>query len=283
MSITLKLKFKIELSSKLIKPEESKERNKSKSSIRTTDKNSMKQSKIIASNEFDSIPGYETIIAKLTPDDRDELNTCLKLYNQPTLSGVFVILQNKKLYSRLKSKLGLESIKNLYREAVKKLETIYIIDECELFLCLKDYFEMSDLECMDLFDLFKFNEFFAFTEQCFVILVYLLVSHECGYLTDFFQNFGDELFLMLSAEESGINISRLKEVGRLLGVNERMLEAHAKELGFEYMIEKSQFKEYYSTLLKAADEKTQYNTLMSNKKQMSNPGATCYNKTCNIL
>jgi hypothetical protein len=290
MSITLKLKFKIELANKLLKPNEEygsmkDSRNKSKTSlIKTSEKNSIRTSKIISANDYDSLPGYEAFISKLPPDDRDELNACLKVYNINTLTSVFGILQSKKLYTRLKSKTGIELLRSHYRDSIKKLQdSNYISDECELYLCLKDYLEMTDLDCMDLFDLFKFNEYFAFTEQCFMVLIYLLTSNECGYLTDFFQHFNDELFNIISGGENAINVSRLKDVGRLLGINERMLAAHAKDMGFEFIVERSQFREFYTTLLKTSDEKVQYNTLMANKKQGVTPKGTCYNKTCNIL
>jgi hypothetical protein len=289
MSITLKIKYKIELASKLLKSNDEISnlkdiRNKSKTTLlKTTEKNSIRTSKIISNNDFDSLPGYEAIVSKLSQEDRDELNSCLKLYNTTTLTSIFNLLQSKKLYMRLKTKNGVEILKTHYKEAIKKLQdSIYISDECELYLCLKDCLEMTDMDCMDLFDLFKFNEYFSFTEQCFIILIFLLVSNDCGYLIDFFQNFTDELFSIISGGESVINISRLKDVGRILGINERMLAAHAKDLGLEYIIEKGQFKEYYSTLLKTTDEKVQYNTLMNNKKQSVTQKATC-SKTCSIL
>jgi hypothetical protein len=289
MNLSIKLKFKIELACKLLKANDElikDPRNKSKTSLlRDTNKSSIRNSKINLNNDYDSLPGYEAVIAKLSPEDREELNSYMKVFNTTTLTGIFNLLQSKKLYSRLKSKTGIELLKYHYNQAVKKLkDSIYISDECELYLCLKDYIEMSDLDCMDIFDIFKFNEFFAFTEQCFIILVFFLSSYECGFLTDFFQYFYEDLFVMISGGENTINVSRLKDVGKLIGINERLLAAHAKDLNLEWTVEKLQFKEYYCTLLKTTDEKIQYNTLMSTKKQNLNTKGTCMNnKTCNIL
>jgi hypothetical protein len=289
-SISLKLRFKVELAAKLIRSSDDlnstkDSRNKSKTSLyKTSDKNSVRNSKIQA-NDFESIPGYEAIIAKLSPEDRDELHALMKTYNTSTLNSIFNIFQSKKLYSRLKSKQGLELLRTAYKDACKRFQDNqqYISDECELYLCLRDFIEMTELDCMDLFDLFKFNEFMAFTEQSFIILIYLLSSFECGYLTDFFNNFNDDLYNMIAGSETNINVSRLKEIGRLLGFNERMLAAHAKELNVEWVVDKNQFKEYYCTLLRTTDEKVQYNTLMSTKKNSMSQKGTCMSKACNIL
>jgi hypothetical protein len=290
--ITLKLKLKIDILGKMIKNDElPKEMSKtlSKSSLKQ-DKSNTRNSRI-SSNEYDSLPGYEQLISQLSGDEKEEVIKHLKLYNYTTLNTIFSIIYTKKFYNKIKSKQGLEIIKNLYRENMKYLNDIpYVQDDCELYFSLKDQFNISELQCMDLFDLFKFNEFLAFTEQCYILFVYLIAAMECGFLSDYFQTFSDELFLILSGGESIVSVNRIKEIGRLLDINERSLASYIKDMKIDNsIVEVSKFKEFYQNMCKIYDEHefTTGSSVkdrsgdMSSKRMNKNPN--CMNKACNIL
>lgn len=289
--ITIKLKIKIDIIGKLIRNEETaKEMSKtlSKSSLKP-DKSNIRNSRI-SSNEYDSLPGYEQLVSQLSGEEKEDLNKHLKSFNYTTLNTIFSIIYTKKFYNKIKSKQGIEIIKNLYREITKSNDIPFIQDDCELYLGLKDHFNISELQCMDLFDLFKFNEFMAFTEQCYILFFYLIAAMEFGFLSDYFQTFSDELFLILSGGENIVSVNRIKEIGRLLDINERMLSSYINDMKFENnIVELSKFKEFYQNMCKLYEEhefttgssSKERSGDISSKRMQKNPN--CMNKACNIL
>jgi hypothetical protein len=294
--ITIKLKPKVDILSKLIKTDEfQKDMTKtfSKSSLSGNKSVNLRNSKI-SSNEYDSLPAYEQLMSKLTVEEKDDINQYFKSLNHSTLNSILNIINSKKLYTRLKTKQGLEVIKTLYKENLKYVtDGAFIRDDCELYFLLKDQFNISELQCMDIFDIFKFNEFFAFTEQCYILFVYLIAAMECGYLSDYFNNFSEDLFLILSGGENIVTVNRIKEIGRILDINERLLASYMKDIKFENnIVEVSKFKEFYQNMCKMYDEyelttggnfkdRSINANELSSKRMQKNPN--CMNKACNIL
>jgi hypothetical protein len=233
-------------------------------------------------------------MSQLSGEEKEELNQYFKSFNYTTLNSIFNLINSKKLYTKLKTKQGLEIIKNLYKENLKNItDGPFINDDCELYFLLKDEFNISELQCMDLFDIFKFNEFFSFTEQCYILFVYLISAMECGYLSDYFQTFSDELFQILSGGENIVTVNRIKEIGRILDINERLLASYIKDMKFENnIVEVSKFKEFYQNMCKMYDEYEMTTgasvkergisgSESSSKRMQKNPN--CMNKACNIL
>jgi len=175
-------------------------------------------------------------------------------------------------------------------------DSIFINDECELFFYLNDILEISELDAMDIYDVFKFNEFFAITEKIFIILIFLLASFESGKLEDFFTIFPEEMFSCLSANERCISLSRLKEVGRILGFEETVMTKVTNDLNLEFnsLVDLNKFREFYINLAKLYDDnfKAQSNAMVhqgqgsAGKGKVNDPKiktSGCMNKACNIL
>jgi hypothetical protein len=327
--VSLKLKFKIETIVKLNKNSEDAHNINKLQELQarlgvkpSSAKNSLRASKSFNNqNDIESLPGFNTECSILSPEDKEELLNLAKNIDYLTLSSICQSLQNKQFYNQLKTQNGLEIIKQAYKEFLKiKTEfnsnnlniinfqdNLVLTDECELYLYLKDILNLTELDSIEIFDLFKFNEFLSFTEQNFIILIYLLAAYECGKMEDFFQIFNEEIFIFISGEQKIINLSRLKEIGRLLKFNERTLSMTAFDLGMESssLIDASKFKEYYLILSKTFDDsykesnsggsstQTNFGTVnkssqMTNSSGKSNiqQGKTntgCMSKACNIL
>jgi len=303
---TLKLKFKIEILNRILKYSTNEESFSSKYSdykSKNYKQNSAKpsgRSVKIANSDFETLPAFEQEISKLQLDEKDELTSIMKNIDFSILTNIFTILQNKLFYNKLKSKIALEIIRQIFKEIFKnKSETectiqqdqFLIYDECELFVSLKEILNIDDLDAMDLYDLFKFNEFSAVTEQHFIILIYLLASFECGNLEDFFQYFGDELFTFISGGENCINLSRLKDIGRILNIKENLLSKVSIDcnLDMNTLVDIEKFRFYHSILAKTFDNQfkvqpyliTNLKGKMNNQDKIKSNG--CMNKSCNIL
>ena len=311
---SLKLKFKIETLYRIIKHStiEDTTKNilidsKNKGKPLST-KGSVRNSKVMIS-DYETLPGYEREMSKLAIEEKDEILSLIKNIEFNTLMTIFSYLQNCQFYAKLKSKVGLEILKNSFKEIIKNKceltntdsttsrDSLFINDECELFVYLKDILDMSELDAMDIYDVFKFNEFLAITEKNFIILIFLLASYESGKLEDFFNIFHEEMFNVLSANERCIDASRLKEVGRILGFEEQIMMKVSNDLNLEFnsLVDASKFKEFYISLSRLYDEhfKAQSNALLHQHTQGSpskgkaqdpkikNTG--CMNKACNIL
>lgn len=321
---SLKLKFKIETLYKILKYSPIDEKSSSHSSKLTdckqrnkpsSAKQSVRGSKIL-SNDYETLPGWEQEIEKLSLEDKDEVIDFMKSLDFSSLLSIFTILQNRQFYFKIKSKIGLDIIRTTFKELLKAKnemnslnstyyssdilnlqDSLFINNECELYYSLKEIINLSELDAMDLFDLFKFNEFFAITEQIFITLIYLLSACECGHLEDFFNIFSEDIFGFISGSEKFLSLTRLKEMGRILGFNEKVLFKAANDLSLELnsYVDSSKFKNFYTFLAKIHDEQfksqmhfaqsSQHVASQSKGKQESKGKTTtgCMSKACNIL
>jgi hypothetical protein len=323
---SLKLKFKIETLYKINKFSQLDEINalykNSDSRLKykpSSAKHSVRNSKILT-NDYETLPGYEQETANLDPDDKEELLSYMKNLDYNTLHSIFTSIQNKQLYSKMKTKIGLEIIKSTYKEIIKsKLENCFmeeennlqhqefltISDECELYYYFKDILNITEIEAIEIFELFKYNELFSFNEINFVVLVYILASYECANLEDFTKIFIDDLYNFISGNEAIVNLARLKDVARMLGINEKILSGITKELGMDMYtsIDQNKFKEFYTQLAKKHDSQIKNQSIKGQgvmnsagqgiasaggvgygmKKNQKTGGTGCMSKACNIL
>ena len=170
-------------------------------------------------------------------------------------------------------------------------DSIMLSDECELYTFLQEILNLTELDAMDLYDLFKYNEFFAISEKSFIMLIFLLASYESGQLEDYIATFHEEMFLTLSGNEKYINLSRLKEVGRVLGFDENVLSKISNELHIELTscIDQETFKSFYLNIGKIYDEQFKSENIYlqqgggSKRSQDKAKTSGCMNKACNIL
>lgn len=304
---SLKLKFKIEILAKILKTytleefsylskaHESKSKLKPHSA-KNSEKHSVRSSKII-NTDYENIPGFDQEMSKLQIEEKEEIQSLIKNYDFNTLTNIFTILISKKFYFKLRTKLGLDILKNIFYEILRNKsedninlqDTIFINDECELFFCLKDFINITELDSMDLFDLFKFNDYFAFTEQSFILLIYLLSANECGNLEDYFNLFSEDIFTYISGGEKFVSINRVKDLGRILGFNERQLYKMANDLKIDIMtlLDYVKFKEFYSTSARTYDDQVklmvQNVAISQSSSGKKSTKVGCMSKACNIL
>lgn len=307
---SLKLKFKLEVLHKLNKYSISEDFNTSKTfdgalkskNKPSSAKQSVRSSKIISSTEFEGLPNFEKETSKMDLEEKDELTSYMKNMDYSSLCSIFSIIQNKLFYKKIKSKMGLEILKNYFKEILKMKteinsnnyfinfqDNLVLSDECELYYYFKDILNITELEVIEIYELFKFNEFFSFTEKTFIILIYLLAANECGSLEDYFQTVSDDLFIVLSGSEKVINLNRMKDIGRILGFNERVMSKISTGIGLEInsAIDSNKFKEFYTILAKQYDEHNKIQSsvmqITTNKKQTKVNNTGCMSKACNIL
>ena len=133
-------------------------------------------------------------------------------------------------------------------------------------MCFRDVFNFTELEAIEIFDLFKFNENFSFSEQCFVCLIYLFAASEYGYLEECFKLFNEEIFLLINGEENIISLNRLKDLGRLLGIREKLLRKASLDLKLEIssIVDIEKFKTFYLTVSSIHDQLTKQNNPITN-------------------
>ncbi len=308
--MTLKLKFKIEILNRIIKysaNDEIPSKNTSNSRTNKSSKQSGRTSNSKSYNDIESIPGYEQEISKVSYEEKEEINTLLKNIDFPIITNIFNILQTKQLYQKLKSKLSLEIIRQIFKDIIQKKsdsacsdylsseDTLFINDECELYFSFKDIININEIDAMDLFDMFRFNEYSAFTEQNFIILIYLLAGFECGNFEDYMLLFNTDLFCFVAGGERFINLSRLKDFGRLFSISENVLlkTSISMNLDLNSLIDAEKFKQFYMFLSKSIDEQVKIlyglysNQNTSKSKSHSSQDKVksngCMNKACNIL
>lgn len=307
----IKLKFKIEILYKIIKQpnfddlaQTSKFLDSKSKSKQSSAKQSVRNSKVIV-NDYESLPGFDREINKLPIEEKDEILTLIKNLDFNTLFNIFSTINNKQFYNKLKTKIGLENVKNTFKEILRTKsefnsfqeenlnlsEALFINDENELFIYLRSILNISELDAMDIFDIFKFNEFFALTEKSFILLIFLLSSYDCGKLEDFISIFNEDMFITLSGGENLINVSRLKEVGRILGFTEKQLMKTANDIGLDVIevVDMQKFKEFYFRLSRIHDEQYRSGSNMKTQQSANSPnkgktkGSGCISKQCNIL
>jgi hypothetical protein len=255
-------------------------------------------------NDYEKLPGYEKESTLLNIEEKEDLLNFMKTINFSILSKIFALVNENKFYFKLKTKQGLEILKKIFEQILnyktKMLyndsdygtmeESLMLSDECELYIFLQDYLFLTEFDAMDLYDLFKYNEFFAVTEQIFIMLILLLASYECGQLEDYIQTFSEEIFNCLSGNEKVVSLSRLKEVGRILGFEENVLSKLSTEMSLELnsLIDQEIFKKFYTSLGRVYDEhfKSENYLLESGRAKKTQDKAKttgCMNKACNIL
>lgn len=231
--------------------------------------------------DIDSLPGYDVLTANISREEKDELLRYIKgTDNTNNLFQSFHLVFTKKYYSKIKCKNGMNIITNIFKDLVKKYKADNssnknllenknqidenlsgefhknsneeIINEIELFIILKDVIEMTDIDACEIFNMFKFNESFSFTEKHFTYLFYLFSSYECNSLNDFITLFGDEMFELLSANEKMIDVSRMRILGELLNIPIKEMNNSLKELSFNLYtpINQEKFMQYYLNLAK---------------------------------
>ena len=134
----------------------------SKSKFPPHSKYSIRNSKTFI-NDIESIQGYDTILASLSPEEKEQLTSYIKSFDTTSLYHIFTLINSNHLYQKFKTKNGLEIIKNIYDEILTKNKPNSkpineINDECELYICLNDVLNFNDIDCAMIFNLFKYNE-----------------------------------------------------------------------------------------------------------------------------
>ena len=231
--------------------------------------------------DIDTLPGYEILTSEMSKEEKEELVRYIKSTdNSNNLFQSFHLVFTKKYYSKIKCKNGMNIITNIFKDLVKKYKTDNsnisnknlsdnkngiednqelhknsneeISNEIELYIILKDVMELTDIDACEIFNTFKYNETFSFTEKHFTYLFYLFSSYECNSLNDFITLFGDEMFELLSANEKNINVSRMRSLGELLNIPIKEMNNTLKELSFTLYtpINQEKFMQYYFNLSK---------------------------------
>lgn len=210
-------------------------------------RNSNSHTKVGYINDIESLIGLDSDVNKSSQEEKDEFNAKIKNYESNYVSNIFSILQNKLFFNKLKNKHFLEILRKYYNDIIVKENFTEISNENELYLCFKDVFNFTELEALEIFDLFKFNENFSFSEQCFVCLIYLFAASEYGQLEECFKLFNEEIFILINGEENIMSLNRLKDLGRLLGIREKTLRKISIDLKLEIssIIDIEKFKSFY--------------------------------------
>ena len=130
------------------------------------------------------------------------------------------------------------------RESEINLE---IENEIELYMVLKNVMELSDINAFEIFNIFKYNESFSFTEKHFMYLFYLFSSFECNCFNDFITLFGDEIFEELSSNEKYISVNRMRIFGEILNIPTKEMNDILQEMKLDLFssINQEKFMEFY--------------------------------------
>jgi len=113
-----------------------------------------------------------------------------------------------------------------------------------------------------------------------------MASLDSGALEEYFNLFSEDLFTLISGGEEVIILSRLKEVGRILNFNERLLLGTAQDLKYEInsILDMYKFKDYYVLVGKNYDDTFKKIYFQSNKEinnNSSNSNSNFYNSNNN--
>ena len=224
--------------------------------------------------EIETFPGYDAIFASIPVDEKEQILSHLKALDQSTVSYIFTVLSSKSLYAKLKCKSGFEIVKTYYNDLLSKnkpenkviisssstsIALNEINDECELYICLKDVFNINDIDSCEMFNLFKYNEFYSFNITHFVMLVYLFLAFECNEIEDYISFFGESLFKDISSSETFITVARMKTLGSVVGVAEKDMNDVISSLNYAMSseIDYLKFKEFYTKLGKKLKHESQ--------------------------
>ena len=110
--------------------------------------------------------------------------------------------------------------------------------------------ELSDINAFEIFNIFKYNESFTFSEKHFMYLFYLFSSFECNCFNDFITLFGDEIFEELSSNEKFISVNRMRIFGELLNIPTKEMNDILQEMKLDLFtsINQEKFMEFYLRL-----------------------------------
>ena len=277
-------------------------------------KYSVRNSKLFT-GDIDSLPGYSVLTSEISQEEKEEVLRYIKnLDNTNTLFQTFHLIYSKKYYSKIKCKNGTNIIINIFKELVKKYKegnysennknesnknlsnknviteninernrendlNLVISNEIELFMVLRNVMELNDIDAYEIFNMFKYNEQFIFTEKHFMYLFYLFSSFECNSLNDFITLFGDEIFEELSSNEKIISISRMKSIGEILNIPTKEMNNTLEELKFNLFtpINQEKFMAFYLNLSK------KYSNTNNNMNEGNNLIWNMGNNSNNIL
>ena len=224
-------------------------------------KYSMRNSKIYT-GDVESFPFFEKLTKKLKNSEKENLINFLKTIDSPSLINTFNLINKKNYYVKLKSKQGLESIKNSYYSHLKIFDAKEEIeDENEMFIILKNILNINEILSSEIFNLFKFNEFHTFNVKHFVLLIFLLIAIECDSLIDFFLNFSEEIFKEISNGQNFITVAKMKKIASIIGISEKIINNCLDEFGFMLFndINEKNFKEFYLKLAKTISKENNNN------------------------
>lgn len=249
-------------------------------------KNSLRNTKFFT-GDIDSLPGYAILTSDLSQEEKEELLRYIKSSDSAnTLFQSFHLIYSKKYYSKIKSKNGTNIITNIFKELVKKYKEgnfsdnknecninlnnknviteninernrdndiiLNIENEIELYMVLRNVMELTDIDAYEIFNMFKYNESFTFTDKHFMYLFYLFSSYECNSLNDFITLFGDEIFEELSSNEKIISVSRMRTIGEILNIPIKEINNTLQELKLNLYtpINQEKFMAFYLNLSK---------------------------------
>ena len=224
-------------------------------------KYSMRNSKIYT-GDVESLPFFEKLTKKLKNAEKENLINFLKTIDSPSLINTFNLINKKNYYFKLKSKQGLESIKNAYYSHLKIFDAKEEIeDENEMFIILKNILNINEISSSEIFNLFKFNEFYTFNVKHFVLLIFLLIAQECDSLIDFFLNFSEEIFKEISNKQNFITVAKMKKIASIIGISEKIINNCLDEFGLTLFndVNEKNFKEFYLKLAKIISKENNNN------------------------
>jgi hypothetical protein len=227
-----------------------------KSNEKHSFRNSNSHTKVGYSSGIEILNGFDNELMKLSQEEKDEFYINIKNYESSYLTSICNIIQNRQFFPKMKNKAFLDILRKFYNDALSKENLFEITNENEFFMCFIDVFSFSELESLEVFDLFKFNENFCFSEQCFVIIVYLLVACEYGNLEECFKLFFEEIFQLINGEEKIMSLNRLKDLGRILGIKEKVLRKVSFDMKLEIssIVDIEKFKLFYSSAASLHDD-----------------------------
>jgi hypothetical protein len=272
-------------------------------------KYTMRNSKFFT-GDIDNLPGYNALTTDMPLEEKEELLKYIKnCDNGNILFQSFHLIYSKKYFSKIKSKNGTNIILNMFKDLVKKYKEGYFLEnkkekgnyinnsnknaitenlnernrdnelnleienEIELYMILKNIMELTDIDAFEIFNIFKYNESFTFTEKHFMYLFYLFSSFECNCLNDFITLFGDEIFEELSSNEKYINVSRMRVFGEILNIPTQEMNDILQKLKMDIFtpINQEKFMSFYINLgKKYSTEINNDNILMWNMGNNSN-------------
>ena len=283
-------------------------------------KYTMRNSKFFT-GDIDNLPGYSILTSDISLEEKEDLLKYIKSCDNPNiLFQSFHLIYSKKYFNKIKCKNGTNIIIKIFKDLVKQYkegnflenksdkrnninipnstknvitenlnernrenEINYEIEnEIELFMVLKNVMELNDINAFEIFNIFKYNESFSFTEKHFMYLFYLFSSFECNCLNDFITLFGDEIFEELSSNEKCITVSRMRVFAEILNIPLKDMNDVLQEMKLDLftLINQEKFMNFYLNLSKKYSSQNN-NGINEGNKLMINAGNNS-NKNLNL-